>query len=111
MLYLIYRADTPDLVLTQDLQSAHVVDFNPYAARMDPPLFTHKELNDLHQTPSSPILKTIDSASHASAACGSPANVHNMVPFEMLSMSSGQTIDSFAKEWQQEIQQAMKDEK
>ncbi|OCB87743.1 hypothetical protein A7U60_g5065 [Sanghuangporus baumii] len=102
---------TFDLILTRDLESGHIVDFNPYAPRTDPLLFTYDELfmlrTDSHPTP---VLKTIDSGSHEAATRSSPANVHNMVPFELLSMSSGQTLDDFTRDWQREIERSMKED-
>ncbi|KAI5117002.1 hypothetical protein M0805_002670 [Coniferiporia weirii] len=99
---------TFDLILTRNLESAHIVDFNPYASRTDPLLFTYDELSTIHQQPpSAPVLRTIDSRTHDAATRSSPANVHNMVPFELLSMSSGQTIGDFAKSWQEEVQKSI----
>ncbi|KAL5501449.1 hypothetical protein ACEPAH_8709 [Sanghuangporus vaninii] len=102
---------TFDLILTRDLQSGHIVDFNPYAPRTDPLLFTYDELFMLHtDSHPTPVLKTIDSGSHKAATRSSPANVHNMVPFELLSMSSGQTLDDFTRDWQREIARSMKED-
>ncbi|THH06087.1 hypothetical protein EW145_g4330 [Phellinidium pouzarii] len=102
---------TFDLILTRSLESAHIVDFNPYAARTDPLLFTYDEVLVIHQqSPQTPVLKMIDSRMHDAAARSSPANVHNMVPFELLSLSSGQTLDHFSKTWEDAIQKSMKDD-
>ena len=103
--------DTFDVILTRNLDSGHIVDFNPYAPRTGALLFTYEELLELHNSPSgTPVLKTIDSGLHEAATRSSPANVHNMVPFEMLSLSSGKTLDDFTRDWQDEIQKSMKNE-
>ena len=103
--------DTFDFLLTRDLSRGHIVDFNPYAPRTDPLLFTYDELcalsNDSNRTPA---LKTVDSGLHGVATRSSPANMHNMVPFEMLSMSSGKTLDDFTRDWQGEIERSMKED-
>ncbi|KAH8108660.1 D123-domain-containing protein [Phellopilus nigrolimitatus] len=89
---------TFDLILTRDLASAHIMDFNPYASRTDPLLFTYDELLEIHRrSPSTPVLKTIDSRSHIAASRNAPTNVHNMVPFELLTLSSGHTFDDFSE--------------
>lgn len=102
--------DTFDIVLTRDLRSAHIIDFNPFAPRTDSLLFTYEELSEAHRKqPQNPILRVIDSRSHPAVTRNAPANVHNMVPFELLSLSTGQSIDNFADAWRDKIQEAMED--
>lgn len=102
--------DTFDIVLTRDLRSAHIIDFNPFAPRTDALLFTYEELSEVHRKqPQKPILRVIDSRSHPAVTRNAPANVHNMVPFELLSLSTGQSIDNFADAWRDKIQEAMED--
>jgi len=71
-----------DLLLTRSLESAHIIDFNPYAPRTDALLFTYAELYALHldltETAAAapgvrpmPELRVIDPASHPRSA---PAN-------------------------------------
>ncbi|THV05275.1 D123-domain-containing protein [Dendrothele bispora CBS 962.96] len=99
-----------DILLTRDLSRAHIVDFNPYAPRTDTLLFTYEELRDLlgHRTDSSsPELRVIDSRAHPSANTNAPANQHNMVPFEALSLSSGRDIEEFADLWEKEIKESI----
>ncbi|KAK7469163.1 hypothetical protein VKT23_003654 [Stygiomarasmius scandens] len=111
-----------DILLTRDLSRAHIIDFNPYAPRTDTLLFTYEELHDIlkHRNTSpdapdsmpssSPELRVIDSRSHPAANTNTPANQHNMVPFEALSMSSGRDIDEFADLWEKQIKESMKEE-
>lgn len=101
--------DTFDIVLTRDLRSAHIIDFNPFAPRTDALLFTYEELSDVHRKLQKPVLRVIDSRSHPAVTRNAPANVHNMVPFELLSLSTGQSIDNFADAWRDKIQEAMED--
>ncbi|KAF9267482.1 D123-domain-containing protein [Marasmius fiardii PR-910] len=98
-----------DVLLTRDLSRAYVVDFNPFAFRTDPLLFTYDELHDLAMTGSEDglVLRVIDSRSHPAANVNSPANQHNMVPFEALSMSSGRNIHEFAGLWEQRIKESL----
>ncbi|KAF5369258.1 hypothetical protein D9758_002637 [Tetrapyrgos nigripes] len=101
-----------DILLTRDLSRAHVVDFNPYSPRTDTLLFTYEELLDLikdrtETSTQSPELRVIDSRSHPAANSNAPANQHNMVPFEALSLSSGRDIEEFADLWEKEINESM----
>jgi len=105
-------ADTFDLLLTRDLTRAHILDFNPYAPRTDPLLFTYDDLFNLLSTRHNgdnkrPELKVIDSRTHPAAISNVPAYQHNMVPFEALSMSSGRDIEEFADMWRDSIQESM----
>lgn len=115
--------DTFDFFLTRDLSRGHILDFNPYAPRTDPLLFTYEELSELlarntsanvsdlsnggNHKPSLPEFRVIDSRSHPAAASNAPTNQHNMVPFEALSLSSGQDIQEFANLWREEIRTSM----
>jgi len=100
-----------DVILTRNLESGHVMDFNPFAPRTDPLLFSYQELLSLHENPCpAPTLKFIDSRTHSAATRSAPANVHNMVPFEMLSLGAGQSIEEFSQKWQEEIQKSLVDE-
>ncbi|KAJ4491316.1 D123-domain-containing protein [Lentinula edodes] len=109
-----------DLLLTRDLSSAHIVDFNPYAPRTDPLLFSYEELRDIlneHRvtdtiaqlTAPLPHFRVIDSPSHPAASCKSPANQHNMVPFEALSLSNGRDIEDFKELWEKSIKESLQD--
>lgn len=99
--------DVFDLLLTRDLASAHIIDFNPYAAKTDPLLFTYDELHELSQHTDLPKLRVIDSRTHAATVTNAPANQHNMLPYEALTLSSGKDIASFAQEWQNTLAQSM----
>ena len=92
--------------MTRDLQRAHIIDFNPYAPRTDPLLFTYEELLDLLSRPEvdkKPVLKVIDSRSHPAATRNAPAHQHNMVPIEALTLSSGRNVQEFTDLLSQEI--------
>jgi len=111
-----------DFLLTRDLSRGHILDFNPYAPRTDPLLFTYKELleifkekdmtagvhlsNEQPSSPQLPVFRAIDSPSHSAAASNKPAYQHNMVPFEALSLSSGRNIEEFAELWKDETQKS-----
>ncbi|KAE9404018.1 D123-domain-containing protein [Gymnopus androsaceus JB14] len=110
-----------DLLLTRDLSRAHIVDFNPYAPHTDPLLFSYEELKDLLDinaasdetvSPRSPLpeLRVIHSPSHPAASSKAPANQHNMVPFEALSLSNGRDIEEFKKIWQESIKESLQPE-
>ncbi|PCH40250.1 D123-domain-containing protein [Wolfiporia cocos MD-104 SS10] len=104
---------TFDLLLTRDLSRAHIVDFNPYAPRTDPLLFTYDELYALllartnSALDATPELRVVDSPSHPAATRNAPAHQHNMVPIEALAMSSGRSVEEFAGLWQEEMQKSM----
>lgn len=128
-----YWESTPDytfdFLLTRDLSRGHILDFNPYAPRTDPLLFTYEELSELlearipaetsptstlpngdqhHAAPSLlPEFRVINSRSHPAATANAPAYQHNMIPFEALSLSSGRDIEEFADIWKDEIQESM----
>ncbi|KAG6839545.1 hypothetical protein H0H93_005317 [Arthromyces matolae] len=97
------------------MSRGHIVDFNPYAPRTDPLLFTYEELVDL-LAPSStesndskrlPEFRVIDSRAHPAATRNAPAHQHNMLPIEALSLSSGRDIGDFAELLKDEIQKNM----
>ena len=105
-----FLSDIFDILLTRNLQRGHLIDFNPYAPYTDALLFDYEELQQLANQDSSsasslslPILRVIDSASHPVAARNAPANQHNMVPLELLSLSSGRTVEEFVEAFQQEV--------
>ena len=113
---LIMILDTFDVLLTRDLKRCHVVDFNPYVPNTDPLLFTYDELltlledtlsSDSPRTP--PVFRVIDSPAHPASARNTPIHQHNMVPFEVLSLSNGRDIEEFAEAWEGEIRASMKD--
>ncbi|KAG6903116.1 hypothetical protein C0995_004663 [Termitomyces sp. Mi166 len=110
-----------DFFLTRDLSRGHIVDFNPYAPRTDPLLFTYEELADLSDAsngvigydsvqkdgPELPEFRVIDSRAHPAATTNAPAHQHNMIPIEALSLSSGRDIEEFAELWKKEIHESM----
>lgn len=106
------RDYTFDILLTRDLSRAHIIDFNPYAPRTDPLLFTYEDLLTLliHDRSLMPQLKLIDSRTHPAATRNAPANQHNMIPFEALTLSNGRDIEQFSDMWKEEIQHAAEGE-
>ncbi|KAJ3788375.1 D123-domain-containing protein [Lentinula aff. detonsa] len=109
-----------DLLLTRDLSRAHIIDFNPYAPRTDPLLFSYEELKDIlsehrstdasNDSTSLPQFRVIDSPLHPAASCKAPANQHNMVPFEALSLSNGRDIEDFKEIWEKSIKESLQEE-
>ncbi|KAF8133914.1 D123-domain-containing protein [Boletus edulis] len=110
-----------DLLLTRDLSRGHILDFNPYAPRTDPLLFSYEELHGLliratrepdgsTCTIDLPELRVVDSPMHPAAARSTPAHQHNMVPIEALSLSEGKSIIEFSEIWRDEVKRAMQDE-
>ncbi|KAJ7626659.1 D123-domain-containing protein [Mycena polygramma] len=98
---------TFDFLLTRDLARGHILDFNPYAVRTDPLLFTYDELHALSlSSDASPEFRVIDSRAHPAATSNAPAHQHNMIPFEALSLSSGRDIEEFADAWKEGIVQS-----
>ncbi|KAH7105045.1 D123-domain-containing protein [Auriculariales sp. MPI-PUGE-AT-0066] len=100
-----------DLLLTRDLNRAHIIDFNPYAPRTDSLLFTFDELlaiaeDEVLQT-QLPVLRAIDSRNHPSAARNTPQYAHNMVPLDLIQASAGQDYAGFAGNWEDAIREAM----
>lgn len=87
------------------------MDFNPYASRTDPLLFSYEELHELLLKRLSGgadlELRVVDSPSHPFATRNAPAHQHNMVPLEALTLSSGRDVQSFAEALQEEIQKSM----
>jgi len=101
---------TFDFLLTRDLSKGHILDFNPYALKTDPLLFTYEELRDLINPGTRlPVLRVIDSPSHPAAAVNAPANQHNMIPFEAVSLSNGLDIEEFANVWKASLKESTKD--
>ena len=104
-----FSPDIFDFLLTRDLSKGHILDFNPYAPKTDPLLFTYEELQDLFRSGGThlPVLRVIDSPSHPAAAANAPAHQHNMIPFEAVSMSNGLNIEEFADLWKDSIKESM----
>ncbi|KAG2358320.1 D123-domain-containing protein [Suillus spraguei] len=97
-----------DVLITRDLSRGHVLDFNPYAPRTDPLLFTYEELSAVFkQDLNTPELRIIDSPLHPVASRNAPAHQHNMLPIEALALSSGRDINDFSDLWRNEIQQSI----
>jgi len=117
-----------DLYLTRDLSNAYIMDFNPYAPRTDPVLFTYQELDKLFNsqetlpdppgTTSSPshfqavdteflnplpVFRIISSFSQKLAGRNAPKHSHNMMPREALELSSGRTVADLQEAWNDEI--------
>ena len=123
MLTVSRSSDIFDFLLTRDLVRGHILDFNPYAPRTDPLLFTYEELTDMIEsrlagtsgttTASTqegsrlPDFRVIDSRAHPAATYNAPAYQHNMVPFEAVSLSSGKDIEEFADLWKDEVQKSL----
>ena len=102
--------DIFDFLLTRDLSKGHILDFNPYAPKTDPLLFTYEELRDLIRPGTRlPVLRVIDSPSHPAAAANAPAHQYNMIPFEAVSMSNGLNIEEFADLWKDSVKESIKD--
>ncbi|KAG2145868.1 D123-domain-containing protein [Suillus clintonianus] len=101
-----------DVLMTRDLFRGHVLDFNPYAPRTDPLLFTYEELLVIFMQESSSTLdlRVIDSPSHPATRRNAPAHQHNMLPIEALALSSGRDIEEFSDLWKENIQQSMNDD-
>lgn len=85
------------------------MDLNPYALRTDPLLFSYDDLLRLlvGGELATPRLVVIDSRTHPAVTSSTPANQHNMIPFEALSLSSGNNIQEFADLWQEEIKKSL----
>ncbi|KIP10224.1 hypothetical protein PHLGIDRAFT_66166 [Phlebiopsis gigantea 11061_1 CR5-6] len=101
-----------DLLLTRDLTRGHIIDFNPYAPKTDPQLFTYEELlvllDQAHSSPDFALeLRVVDSPGHPAATRNAPAHQHNMLPIEALMLSSGRNAGDFADAWQQELERSM----
>ncbi|KAH7885052.1 D123-domain-containing protein [Phlebopus sp. FC_14] len=115
-----------DLLLTRDLSRGHILDFNPYARRTDPLLFTYEDLyillakaNTLGETADAdtangygtlPELRVVDSPLHPAATRNAPTHQHNMVPIEALSLSEGRDIGEFREIWKDEVKRAMQED-
>lgn len=107
---LILITDVLDVLLTRDLARFHVLDFAPYAPRTDALLFTYEDLHTLHRRSKNndtlPELRVVDIGARQAA---SPANVHNMVPLEALSLSAGRGFGDFQRVWAEQVRKGMQD--
>ena len=72
------------------------MDFNAYAPKTDPLLFTYEELRDLLVQRSELCFRVIESRSDPRVNRNAPLHQHNMVPFEALSLGSGNNEENFA---------------
>jgi len=77
--------------------------------KTDPLLFTYEELRDVLESlgPNHrPILRVINSRSHPAAVKNAPAQQHNMLPLDVIRMSSGQDMEAFTRAWQESVQRS-----
>lgn len=99
-----------DILLTRNLEKAHIVDFNPFAPKTDSLLFTYEELSALFIASGEPgfsaELRIIDTPSHPYANLNAPQNRHNMVPLDALALSSGRDASDYATAFADAIQRA-----
>jgi hypothetical protein len=97
---LITVLDVFDVLLTRNLEKAHIVDFNPFAPKTDSLLFTYEELHTSFMTAHEPgfsfEFRVIDSPSHPYANSNAPRNQHNMVPLDALALSAGRSASDYA---------------
>ena len=100
-----------DAYLTRTMDRVFLVDINPYLPRTDPILFDWEELDHLAsatQQPQQPELRLV--TSHAQASQALPTYSANMVPRDVVDISSGQNIAQFAKEWSDQLAAATEHE-
>ncbi|KZV67076.1 cytoplasmic protein [Peniophora sp. CONT] len=105
------RSYVLDVLLTRDLSRFHVLDFAPYAPRTDALLFTYEDLHALHlrTQEASDALPEFRVIGMDAKPAATPANVHNMVPLEALSLSAGRGIDDFQRVWAEQVRKGMQD--
>ncbi|WVQ84406.1 hypothetical protein IAT38_006558 [Cryptococcus sp. DSM 104549] len=110
-----------DLHLSANLESATIIDFQPYRASTDPLLFTYDDLLTILETsfasstpsptatppPRLPILRTIDSPSHPAATRAAPAYQSSMMPLEMIELSEGRSMGEFKEAWEEAVRAGM----
>jgi hypothetical protein len=104
------RIDVFDVLLTRNMEKAHIIDFNPYSPRTDTLLLSYEELHELRtsQDPASlPKFAVIDSRAHPAANTNAPTHQHNMMPFEAFSLGNGRDIEEFAQKWRDGILETM----
>lgn len=128
-------ADVFDLLLSDNLSSPTIIDFNPYRPSTDSLLFTYAELHsillgaleplptalangangddsqagDHRPRPRLPILKVVDSPTHPEANRGAPAFGTNMMPLEMVEMSQGRSLEEFREVWDEVVAAGLRD--
>lgn len=104
------QPDVIDLLLTRNLQSAHVVDFNPFLPKTDSLLFTYEELQTEFSSALDnsfiPEFRVIDSRSHPLANVNAPLYQNNMLPLDVLALSHGHTGQGFAERFAEAVQEA-----
>ncbi|GAA5984114.1 hypothetical protein JCM10908_006056 [Rhodotorula pacifica] len=109
-----------DVYITRDRSRVFVIDFNPFAARTDPLLFSYPELHDLFLSslpaptsasstatePHRPELRVVTPSSNPASQSAVPRYAHNRYPKDVVDMSEGQSIAEFAKEWMSKVGEA-----
>jgi hypothetical protein len=93
--------DVFDVLLTRNLEKAHIVDFNPFAPKTDSLLFTYEELYRSfmasHEPDFSLEFRVIGSPSHPFSNSNAPGNQYNMVPLDALALSNGRNASDYAR--------------
>nr|XP_018261999.1 cytoplasmic protein [Kwoniella dejecticola CBS 10117]OBR84157.1 cytoplasmic protein [Kwoniella dejecticola CBS 10117] len=104
-----------DLYLSPNLDSARIMDFQPYRSSVDPLLFSYEDLLSILQSSNSidtesarlPILRYIDSKAHPGANTNAPTYQSNMMPIEMIELSQGRNMQEFKEAWDEALAQGM----
>lgn len=109
--------DVFDLYLSPSLDSATIIDFQPYRESTDPLLFTYEELlailqdsvspSDSEFRPRLPLFKIIDSQAHPAVTRNAPTYQSNMMPLEMIEFSEGRNMAEFKEAWDEAVRMGM----
>jgi len=94
--------DTFDVYFTRDYVKIFLIDFNPFAPQTDSLLFDWAEILQISpNTPHLPLFRIIENETQAAQSL--PRYSHNRYPRDVVGLSEGQTVASFAKEFQEQV--------
>ena len=95
-----------DVLLTRSLESAHIIDFNPFGGRTDGLLYAFDDFQD-----GTMQIRMIDSAGHSACCRNEPSFSGNMLPIEVFALSQGRGLDEFKEGWIESIKKATEEER
>ncbi|EPB92206.1 hypothetical protein HMPREF1544_01031 [Mucor circinelloides 1006PhL] len=90
-----------DVYIQRSNSKVYLVDFNPFSPTTDALLYNWKELMSFDVDKDQPHIRLVESQAEAnSLACNAPKFATNMIPKDVIDLSSGKSIAEFAEEFE-----------
>ncbi|KAI8970149.1 cell division cycle 123 [Mycotypha africana] len=98
---------TFDIYVERKKDKVYLVDFNPFSPATDSLLYHWNELMTFDIEKETPDIRIIESQAESdSLACNAPKFATNMIPKDVIDLSSGKSIAEFAEEFEKAMRKA-----